>query len=341
MPGRCVIYLAALGIATVLPLTAARAAGAGQPPATQPGKVVLKLLIGSPKPQLDAMPAEPWIAEQTAQSGCPVVCDCSDWVELSAQSRKIEAPRLGSMKFEGSARRDAASHLLMIDLAGCPGADPKTPAKKKSLMLLDRVGQRDVFKMDGLPDGRTVFVAMEVVAESAKPAAVWGEPVNNVRMTLRFEPETWAGTGSPAKGTIRFQGFFENVSEGQMQAPMWAGHQRVPLDITDAKGKAVDCQAANTAKNPGMWWGGNTALLPHAARSASISGEFADSTLTIVSNSGTAWRWKLPAGEYHARAVGDFQDFPYRGAGQPNGPVVYSQKVRFVVSTSTSQPDGK
>ena len=106
-------------------------------------------------------------------------------------------------------------------------------------------------------------------------------------------------------------------------------HQTAPLEITGPDGKPVNVLSGQKGQGVVNFFGMSN-LPPGRTGTGSQGGEWADSTLTIVSMStATTWRWKLPPGEYRVRAVGDFQDFPFQGAGvgRPPGMQVYSQAV--------------
>lgn len=294
------------------------------PPATQPNKVLAKLVVATAKPDSSAITSEPWIAEQTAAAGLPAAVDCSQWTELSSTAKKIDAPRLSSLEFKAHARRDPASKLLMAELSG---------SRSKSVMLIDRAGQREVIKLDGLPDGRTVFLAIEVVPLSTRIIDAWGSVTNNIRLSLRIDPETWA-----AKGPIKMTTVFENVAAAQTQTPMWASHQRVPLEIFSQQNKPISPATTPSSNSRSMWMGAQR-LMGYATSSVTVTGQWDGHTMTVSSTTGTVWKWKLDPGKYEVRAVADNQDFPYRTG--TTGTPFYSQKVAISVSGAASQPDAK
>ncbi|MDD4891669.1 MAG: hypothetical protein PHU85_17255 [Phycisphaerae bacterium] len=300
-------------------------------PASQPdgpGKLVAKLVCATAKPLVAGVPSEDWIVKEVTDLGLPVAIDLCGWTAVGGQATKLDTARLSPWTLTVAARRDAASELLMIDLAG---------TKKKSFMMLDKIGQRDVQKLDAMPDGRSIFIALDVVPLSFKPEALWGEAVNSIRVNLRIEPNDW-----PQKGTIKLLGLFENAGANQVQPPMWGMHTAVPLEIFNAKGQKIEPQTkASTKPNMGFW-GGNSQLRPGGSRTASVTGEWADSGLTVTSSTGTTWTWKLPPGSYEARAIADFQDFPYRGMNPgATSNLVYSQRAAFRIGTPTTQGAGR
>lgn len=294
----------------------ARHAVAAQP-TTQPNKVLAKLVTATARPDSGAISSESWIAEQTAAAGLPAAVDCSDWTEVTAARKKIVAPRLGALEFQISVRRDKASKLLLVDLAG---------SETRSIMLVDRLGSRQVLRMDGLPDGRTIFLAMEVVSATAALPEVWGPTTNNLRLSLRVDPETWAEDGQ-----IRFVTVFENTAAAGTQTPMWASHSRIPLQITDAKGKAVEPQTTAAAKATSMW-AGTAQLRGFSTHSVTVTGSWEQGVLTIAATSGTTWKWKLQPGKYQVRTVADSMDTPYRRTGTPDASLYYSQRLDIVVA---------
>ena len=314
---------------------AAQAAGdkdAPRPvPTTQPGKVFCKLVIGSTQGGAAGVGSEPWIVQATTEDGYPITSDCSGWLELSAQPQQIDAQQLIGLSYQGDCKRDAASNLQVIDITG---------SGRKSLVLLNQVGRRDVRKLDRLSDGRFVFVAVEVVEPSAtRPTSPWGEPANNIRMHLKIDPTEWS-----ARAAIQFSAVYENLSTNNVQCPMWAAHAAQPLEITTADGKPVTPKVENKTINQPMF-AGTPALAPQRTASAGISGEWADSTLTIVSgSSATIWKWSLPPGQYQVRAATNLQDFFYGPGNRPAGVKgCTSQPVTITVTApgAAGKPDAK
>lgn len=294
------------------------------PPASQPDVLIARLVVASATALSGKLPAEDWIAKETTTAGLPQVAAMNDWSLCGIEKPTVlDTSSLPRWQVTVQVRRDPTSGLLTIELTG---------TRAKSLMMIGSAGQQTVCKIDAMDSGQMLFVAFQVVPASFRVQPSFGQPVRGLQMNLRV-------TDWPTRGAVRFRGLIVNTSDNTVQTPMWALNATCGLEIVDSAGKLVRPQTVYPIRpNRGRYTAANALAPRGGAISLQVTADWADSTLVLVSTTGTRWTWKLPAGEYDIRAVGDFGDVIWGGAN-PGVDLVRSQTVRVRVPAPTSQPD--
>lgn len=272
-------------IACILAVLVVPAAAWADEPASQPEtKVQAKLVAGYEKQEFDGLPSEPWVV--ALAKGLASVIDAGEWIDVSDTGAEVNGSGRIAHQFKLTAQHDAAG-FLVVKISG---------DSNKSLMVLDRVGEQQLVKVDGLPRNGTLFLAVRVVSRSAGTPPVWGAIADELRMNLRAELP--AGGGQ-----LRLVGLIEHVGDAEVKLPSWESAAKPPLAIARG-GKPVATQTdemvvPTTAEpeKPPM-------LGPGVARTVMLNADYADGTLVIKSPAvGRMWTWKLPPGEYDISAI--------------------------------------
>ncbi|MDD4890159.1 MAG: hypothetical protein PHU85_09530 [Phycisphaerae bacterium] len=293
---------------------AAAAQAADDPPASQPEgavKVQIKLVAASEKPAENVIPSDGWITQIVTKAGLGGAGDASDWTDIGAEATPIVSWPPMTRRFKAAVRKDSGDAFLVVTITG---------DANKTVMLLNREGQRELLKVDGLPRGGTLYLAVAVVPASSRPPVMWGEKCGDVRMNLRADSVVW-----PAKGHVALVGLYEHSGEKSIQLPDWGSEAHPPLTIADAAGRPVEPTVGKVEIPKKDEPDKVETLLADSVQAALTSGEIADGVLTIkVEKIGKSWSWRLPAGEFEVRAKAV--------SFEPAGETIISQPVRVQVA---------